>query len=202
MAEVVLFHHVMGPTVVVEAMADDLRNAGHGVVVPDLFDGRRFSSIDEGAAHVDEVGFGVLLERAAVAVAGLGSELVYSGVSLGVVPAQHLAQTRAGARACLAFEAFVPPSEFGERWPHGVALQVHGMADDPYFAGEGDLAVARAVVEEVQAGPDPAAEAELHVYPGDRHLFTDRSLDAYDDEAAALALGRALEFLDRLDTGG
>ena len=44
-------------------------------------------------------------------------------------------------------------------------------------------------------GPDLA---ELFVYPGDAHLFTDRSLPAYDAEAAGLVLQRSLAFLDRL----
>ena len=40
--------------------------------------------------------------------------------------------------------------------------------------------------------------AELFVYPGDQHLFTDRSLPSYDAESAALVTQRILAFLDRL----
>ena len=36
------------------------------------------------------------------------------------------------------------------------------------------------------------------MYPGDAHLFTDRSLPAYDAEAAGLVLQRSLALLDRL----
>ena len=43
-----------------------------------------------------------------------------------------------------------------------------------------------------------ADDAELFVYPGDRHLFTDSSLPTYDADAAALVTERVLGFLARL----
>jgi hypothetical protein len=64
------------------------------------------------------------------------------------------------------------------------------MDQDPFFALEGDLDNARELVEVV--GPELAA---LFVYPGDRHLFTDSSLAAYDAEATALVLQRSRELL-------
>jgi dienelactone hydrolase len=48
MAEVLLYHHIQGLTKGVRAFADDLRQAGHTVHTPDLFDGRTFGSIEEG----------------------------------------------------------------------------------------------------------------------------------------------------------
>ena len=39
MAEVVLYHHVQGLTDGVQSFADELRQAGHVVHAPDLFDG-------------------------------------------------------------------------------------------------------------------------------------------------------------------
>jgi dienelactone hydrolase len=38
--------------------------------------------------------------------------------------------------------------------------------------------------------------AELFLYPGDRHLFTDSSLPDYDEDAAAQVKRRSLGFLD------
>ena len=38
--------------------------------------------------------------------------------------------------------------------------------------------------------------AELHVYPGDRHLFTDDSLPSYDEQATNQVGRRVLDFLD------
>jgi dienelactone hydrolase len=127
MAQVVLFHHAQGLTPGVVAFADELRGAGHTVHTPDLFEGRTFSTIDEGMRHAEEIGFpGEVIRRGVQAVEGLPAGLVYAGFSLGVLPAQMLAQTRPGARGALLFYSCVPVSEFGSAWPDGVPVQVHG----------------------------------------------------------------------------
>ena len=195
MAEVVLFHHVLGLTDGVVAFADRLRAGGHAVHTPDLFDGHVATGIEDGFAHMRGIGAEVLDGRVDAALADLPSELVYAGISFGVMTAQRLAQTRAGARGALLYEACVPVTgehAFGP-WPAGVPVQVHGMDDDAFFAHEGDLDAARELVAAV--GPELA---EVHVYPGDRHLFTDSSLASYDEEAAVLAARRSLVFLDRI----
>ena len=51
MADVLLFHHIQGLTPGVVAFADDLRAAVHTVHVPDLFEGRTFDTIKDGAAY-------------------------------------------------------------------------------------------------------------------------------------------------------
>jgi dienelactone hydrolase len=191
MAEVLLFHHAQGLTPGVVAFADELRRAGHTVHTPDLFDGRSFETLDAGLGYAKEVGFGELLDRGVQTAAGLPAELVYAGFSMGVLPAQKLVQTRAGARGALLCESCVPTSEFGSGWPGGVPVQVHGMDNDPYFAGEGDIDAARALVDEAERG-------ELFVYHGDQHLFADSSLSSYDPEAAALLTRRVLDFLSAL----
>jgi len=192
MAELVLFHHIQGLTEGVVAFADELRRAGHTVHTPDVFDGRTFESLDEGEAYAKEVGFQVLQDAAERAAANLPDDLVYAGFSLGVGPAQKLAQTRPGARGALLVHSCLPITgewAFGP-WPDGVPVQIHGMDNDPYFAGEGDIDAARELVETV--GPS----AELFVYPGDQHLFADSSLSSYDAGAAALLTERVLAFLD------
>ena len=187
MAEVVLFHHAQGLTPGVVTFADTLRRAGHVVHTPDLFEGRTFDSLEEGMRTVQELGFGTVIARGERAVEALPGGLVYAGFSLGVVVAQKLAQTRVGARGAVLCYACVPTSEFGT-WPDGVPVQVHGMDADPIFVGEGDLAAARALVEEAQ-------DAELFLYPGDQHYFADSSLPSYDAEATALLTQRVLDFL-------
>ena len=187
MAEVLLFHHAMGQTAGFHAYADELRQAGHSVHTPDLFDGRMFGSIDEGVAHAQEVGFGEIIERGVRAADELPSEVVYAGFSLGVMPAQKLAQTRAGARGALLFYSCVPVSEFGS-WPADVPAQIHGMDADPFFVEEGDIDAARELVES-------ADDAELFLYPGDQHYFADSSLPSYDESAAKLLTERTLAFL-------
>ena len=191
MAEVLLFHHAQGLTEGVVAFADRLRDAGHTVHTPDLYDGHTFQSLDEGIGYAREVGFGTVQERGIGAAEALPTELTYAGFSLGVMAAQQLAQTRPGARGAVLMEACVPPSEFGTAWPAGVPVQIHGMDADPFFALEGDIDAARALVRE-------AEDAELFVYPGDRHLFADSSLSSYAAEAASLLTERVLSFLERL----
>ena len=194
MAEVVIFHHVQGLTDGVRAFADQLRAGGHTVHTPDLFDGERPATIDDGMALTKRLG-DELDERADRAVAALPAGLVYAGFSFGVTAAQRLAQTRPGARGALLYHACYPITgqwAFGP-WPEGVPVQIHGMDSDPFFALEGDIDAARQLVETV--GPELA---ELFVYPGDRHLFTDSSLPSYDADAAALVVERSRELLDRL----
>ena len=195
MAEVVLFHHIQGLTDGVRAFADRLREGGHTVHTPDLFDGELPATIEDGSALTQRIGDEVLAERAGRAVAELPQDLVYAGISFGVVTAQRLAQTRPGVRGALLYEGCLPIS--GEwavgPWPRGVPVQIHGMDKDPFFALEGDIDSARDLVETV--GPDLAA---LFVYPGDGHLFTDSSLPSYDADATALVGQRSRRFLDRL----
>ena len=184
MSEVLLFHHAQGLTDGVRAFADELRAAGHLVHAPDLFDGRTFAALEAGMAFAEEVGFGTLIERGTDAANDLPAELVYAGFSLGVLPAQKLAQMRPGPRGALLMQAAIPLEEFGGAWPDGVPLQLHVMEGDEL----GDVEIARALAETVP-------EAELFLYPGDRHLFADRGLSDYDADAAALLIERALEFL-------
>ena len=189
MAEVVLFHHAQGLTPGVVAFADELRQAGHTVHTPDLMDGRTFGSLPEGMRYAEQIGFPEeVISRGVQAVEGLPAGLVYAGFSLGVLPAQMLAQTRPGARGALLFYSCVPVAAFGSGWPADVPAQVHGMDADPIFVGEGDVDAARELVEQ-------ARDAELFLYPGDEHYFADSSLPSYDPEATALLVRRVLDFL-------
>ncbi|WP_197566407.1 dienelactone hydrolase family protein [Billgrantia diversa] len=137
---------------------------------------------------VEELGFGEVIERGERAVDGLSNDLVYAGISLGVLPAQKLAQTRAGARGALLFDFCVPVSEFGPAWPKNVPVQIHAMDTDPIFVGEGDIDAAQSLAEAVK-------ESELFLYSGNQHFFTDSSPGSYDAEATALMLERVLTFL-------
>lgn len=186
MAEVLLFHHAQGQTEGFHAFGDDVRAAGHVVHTPDLYDGNTFAELDDGVAYAKQVGFGRLLERGVAAAEGLPAALVYAGFSLGVMPAQKLAQTRPGAQGALLFHACFPASELGARWPDGVPVQIHAMDGDEWF--QEDAAAAQELVAEADG-------AELFLYPGNGHLFADRSLGDYDEEAAALLRERALALL-------
>lgn len=194
MATVMMFHHIQGSTPGMRRFADAIRAAGHDVHAPDLYDGRLFDTIEEGAAF-RRSGAVDVDARAGEAAERLTEDLVYLGVSSGVMHAQRLAQTRSGARGAVLIESAIPITgewAFGA-WPDGVPVQIHGADADEFFAGEGDIDAAREIVETV---PD----AELFLYPGDRHLFEDDSLPSYDPEAAALLTQRVLAFLARIDT--
>lgn len=183
MVDVIVFHHVQGLTSGVLEFAEELRRQGNTVHVPDLFEGRTFASIEEGLAFVEANGSRPI--RAGLDAAyGLPNDLVYVGLSFGVMIAQRLAQTRQGARGALLLHSCFPIAEYGE-WQEGLPVQIHGMAGDEYFAE--DLPAAK----ELAARP----EAELFTYPGDRHLFTDASLPAYDRDAYGLLMERVTAFL-------
>ena len=186
MAEVLLYHHVQGLTDGVRAFADDLRRAGHTVHTPDLFDGRTFATLEEGFGFARDMGFEAIRERGAAAAEQLGPDLVYAGFSFGVTIAQRLAQTRPGARGALLMYSCIPVKEFGDAWPDGVPVQIHGKEGDEFF--DEDLPAARELAAST-------ASAELFIYPGEQHLFADSSLSDYDPEAAALLLERVLSFL-------
>ena len=193
MAVVVLIHHVQGLTDGVLEFAEGLRAGGSTVHTPDFFDGARPASIADGLALAKTIDDDVLDAR----VAELPQDLVYAGISWGVMAAQRLAQTRPGARGALFYESCLPIT--GEwavgPWPAGVPVQIHGMDADPVFATDGDLDAARELVGIV--GPELAA---LYTYPGDRHLFTDSSLASYDADATALVLDRSRDLLARISS--
>ena len=108
MAEILLFHHVQGQTPGFLAFADELRQTGHTVHTPDLLDGRTFDSIDDGLAYVGRSASARSSIVASVPPSELPDELVYAGFSLGVMPAQKLAQTRPGAKGALLFYSCLP----------------------------------------------------------------------------------------------
>jgi dienelactone hydrolase len=188
MAEVLLFHHAHGLTPGCLAFAEELRAAGHVVHAPDLYDGNTFTSLDDGIGYAQKVGFGTILDRGRQAAQALPDALVYAGFSLGVMPAQMLAQTRQGAKGAVLVSAAVPTSEFGGDWPNGVRLQIHMMERDELVVNEGDLDAARQISETID-------DADLFLYPGDKHLFMDNSLADYDESAAKLLQERVTGFL-------
>lgn len=189
MSQVVLFHHALGLTPGVRAFADGLRQAGHTVHTPDLYDGHVFTSLEEGLGYASQVGMDVVCERGVRATEDLSDEFYSGGFSLGGMPAQAVAQTRPGVQGALLFHSSITPEELGGAWPADVPVQIHAMDADPYFSEEGgDIAAAHEIVAAAESG-------ELFLYAGDQHLFTDSSLESYDAAATALVMQRVLDFL-------
>lgn len=101
--------------------------------------------------------------------------------------AQALTQRRAGPRGALLLHGGVPADSFDRPWPAGVPLQIHAMEGDEWA----EVDILRGLAAEV-------ADAELHLYPGAAHLFTDNSLGEYDEAATRLLTQHTLAFLDRV----
>ena len=196
MAEVVLFHSVLGLRPGVEDSADRLRAAGHTVHAPDYFDGEVFDDLDEGLRKRDALGYAEIARRAREAVSGLPAGLVLAGFSLGAVPAELLAATTPGARGAVLMHAAIPVEGFGEfgveRWPAGVPVQVHYAAEDPWLEA-GEVA---ALGDAVRGA---GAAFEEHAYPGSGHLFADPDLPEYDCASSEALWRRVVAFLDRVD---
>ncbi len=190
MAEVVLFHSVLGLTEGVTGFADDLRAAGHTVHTPDLFEGQTFDSIEAGMDNIQSIGFEAAAERGVLAADELPQEVVYGGFSFGVMPAMKLTVTRPGAKGGLFFDGFADVSYFGS-WPDGAQAQIHAMDHDPFFVDEGDIEAAQAFVDSTDG-------AEMFLYPGNQHLFSDRSMPWYDEGATRQMTERVLAFLDKV----
>jgi dienelactone hydrolase len=181
-AEVVVFHHALGLTKPVSRFASALRDAGHTAHTPDLFDGRTFLAIEDGIAHSEAIGGPMaIVDRARAAVQSLPSEVVYVGFSLGVLSAQSLAQTRAGARAAVLCYSALPLGQWGDNWPatwpEGVRLQMH------ILEGDEDFEIANGLATTVSG-------AELFVYTGTEHYFAE-----HDDGAAGILTERVLDLL-------
>lgn len=177
MTTIVLFHHVLGLTRGVTALASALREQGMSVVTPDLFDGRTFDELGPGLAHANQLGDEELLRRAEQACAGLPADVVYGGFSLGVLPAQHLLQTRPGAAGGVLLHSFFDPSQLRGSWPQDCPVDVFGMDREPFFVGDGDLDTARSW----RRGHD---NLHIHLYPGEGHLFMEPSLSDHDEQVA------------------
>lgn len=199
MAQVVLFHSVLGLRPGVADAAERLRAAGHTVRTPDLFDGRVFDDYEHAFAHVDELSMSDLLGQATEAIADLPPDLVYAGFSLGGGVAELLAAARPGARGAILLHGATPVEAFEEpgiiAWPSGVPAQVHYASKDPYYQAE-EIAGFEADLR--SAG----VPFEMFHYPGGGHLFTDGTLPLeYNATNAELLFERVLTFLARIDRG-
>jgi dienelactone hydrolase len=176
----------------VTAWADSLREAGHEVWTPDLFEGATFDRLEDGVAHRDETGIPELIRRATEAVEQLPIELVYAGFSMGAATATYFAATRPGARAAVLMHGVAPVETLGvEAWPGDVPVQAHNKAEDPTV----DAGEVETFESFVRASGAPI---EIYTYPGEGHLFADPDGPDYDRASAELMLERELAFLERL----
>ncbi|TDD81989.1 dienelactone hydrolase family protein [Actinomadura rubrisoli] len=190
MARILLLHSMYGLRPAVHQAADRLREAGHDVHAPDLYDGRVVDSAEAGIEIKEEIGRDELLKRAVAAAAPLtgGDGLVYAGFSLGGALAQNLALADGAARGLLLMHG---TSDIADDASTGVPVQLHVADPDTYEPVDW---VNAWYLRMRKAG----ADIEVFRYRGAGHLFTDPDLPDYDAEAAERAWTIALDFLAEL----
>lgn len=201
MAQIALFHSVLGVRDGVRAAADVLRDGGHTVTVVDQYEGRVFDDYEQAGQFAGvTIGYPALVQSAMAAVEGLPPDLVVAGFSNGGGMSEWVATHRPVGAAVLLSGAMpladLAEIEPGLSWPVGVPVQTHYTRDDPFL--------------EPRLVPDFTAEVEAaggvvehHWYDGAGHLFTDASLPAeYDPVASDLLWQRVLGFLERLGPDG
>lgn len=192
MAQILLFHHALGLTDGVRALAAQIEAGGHTVHTPDLFDGALFTTPEEGITHVESLGgFDVIAERAMPAAAQHPQASVVAGISMGVVAAHKAAQAVPAFRACIDISGIVPLNAFAPLWQPHTALQVHLATRDPWVVDE-DLPLARSVAA---SDEDPEAPAVLFEYDTSAHLFMDSSTPEHDPALTEVLVRRIHELL-------
>jgi len=187
MAEILLFHHAGGLTAGVHSFAQVLRDAGHTVHTPDLFDGRTFADVHDGVAYAESAGEETFGARAAEIASAMSTDLVYGGMSMGAARAAEQVLARPGARGAFFLYGAIAPSWWGASWPAGVPSQAHVTEGDEWREPEAE----KQYLAEVPG-------AELFVYPGSGHLFAEPGHPDHDQEVADLATSRVLAFLASL----
>ncbi len=189
MSEIVLFHHALGLTPGVTALADRFRAGGHAVHTPDLYGGRTFTVLEEGVAYARSVGMQALIDAGVAAAARLPADSVLMGISLGIGPATKAAIDRPAARAVVQVAGAGDPGWWDATWPEGTALQIHGARDDPWWQEDAEAAQMLAA---------SVAGSQLFLYDGSAHLFMDNSTPEYDAVQTDRLVGRVLDLLSRV----
>jgi dienelactone hydrolase len=187
MAEILLFHHAGGLTEGVLSFAQTLRDTGHTVHAPDLFEGRTFDDVHDGVAYAGSVGEEPFAARAADIVSSLPNDLVYGGMSMGAARAAEQVLARPGARGAFFLYGAIAPSWWQATWPSGVPSQAHVTDGDVWREPDAET-------EYLAQVPG----AEVFVYPATGHLFAEPGHPDYDEEIAQLATSRVLTFLASL----
>jgi hypothetical protein len=90
-----------------------------------------FTSLSGGVARAERLDPDGIIARDVGCVEGLADGLVVAGLSLGVLPAQKLAQTNSGIGGAFR-DAALPLTAFGSAWSSGVALQIQLTEEDEW----------------------------------------------------------------------
>lgn len=187
MADIILFHSILGLRPIELSIADKLAQDGHRVDVPDLFEGRTSHNYVDAFALKEKIGEAIIVARARAAVDAASSGVVLVGVSYGAFLIGDLWQDRASVRGALLLCGIAP-------WmtPRTVGLPVsaHVARPDPFDEEE---------VFSSWAADRSGVDLDLHRYDAVGHYFLDPSLPDHDPAAAELCMARARDFLARFE---
>lgn len=193
MANVILFHPSLGYTKDMKETAQWLRDAGHAVFAPDLFDGKTFDDDAKADEHLKGLTIPAVMLRAKEAIAAFPADSAYMGFSIGALAAMIFAAKKPGARACVPVAGAAMLTEIGaQSWPKGVPVSIHFAAGDPWRRPD-------AIASFGEAVRSSGAAYESFDYPCGGHLFPFAGTKAYDPESAERFRVRVLAFLARLD---
>jgi dienelactone hydrolase len=188
MADIVLFHPLVGRVAGVMDVARRLEGLGHRVLAPDLFEGRIFSEDGPSQAYLRELGVKELMLRAGKALAGFPAQTYYAGFSLGAVIAIRFAARKPGALGCAAIAGAVSLAEMGlDSWPASVPMQIHFADGDP---GKNQAAIDSLGASALASG----SSFSYWGYPGSGHLFCLPGHQDYDQASSDLLWERLSAF--------
>jgi dienelactone hydrolase len=184
----VIFHSVLGLRQVEQEAAERFRSLGFDVALPDLYEGERTESIEEGFELMTRIGWPLICERALQAVTKLPDTTVLVGFSMGAGVIASLWRDRPRTKAVLLFHAL---AEIPKNVRAGLKLQLHIAETDRFVSLEQTrLWTALAVREGVSI--------ESFTYPQCGHFFTDVMSADCSAVASELMWIRVLDFLAQL----
>jgi dienelactone hydrolase len=186
MANIVLFHSMLGLRPVELRAADRLRVAGHQVVTPDLYAGQTASTLDEGFRLKDHrIGWATIEQRAHQAVHNLPADTVLAGISMGAGVVSTLLPHRPDTAGVLLLHglASIPTAA-----RNGLPIQLH-VADADEFAPPAEVSAW------LDAATRTGADAQVFTYQHAGHFYTDTSLPDHHAWATTLTWQRVLDFL-------
>jgi dienelactone hydrolase len=186
MANIVLFHSMLGLRPVELLAAERLRAAGHEVVAPDLYAGQTASTLDEGFRLKDHrIGWATIEQRAHQAVQDLPADTVLAGISMGAGVVSTLLPHRPDTAGVFLLHGLAPiPTTARE----GLPVQLH-VSDADQFAPPAEVSAW------LGAATRLGADAHVFTYQHTGHFFTDPRLPDHHAQATTLTWQRVLDFL-------
>lgn len=188
---VVVFHPWWGLNDDVIAFADRLAGAGFSVLAPDPVRGRVATTIEEAerlASQVDEEHANAVALAAIdrLVAKGGATRIGAVGFSMGVPWAMWCAAQRPAVAASVIYYGTTGGPSLARA---SAPVLGHFAENDPYEPDEAVTAFERTL-------RDAGRAVVIHRYPGAGHWFAEPSRDAWRKDAAEIAFGRTVAFLE------